>query len=133
MIIGIGTDLIEIQRIEKTLKKFPTRFSTRIFTSCEQKYAWTSKYPAATFAKRFAAKEAFSKALGTGFQNGVSWREIEVINNSQGQPELNIYGNALQYLHQKFGEGPYKFHLSLSDTKLLAQAFVVICKEDSHD
>jgi holo-[acyl-carrier protein] synthase len=126
MILGIGTDLIEIDRIEKALRKFPQRFKQRVFTTQEQVYAEKSHYPAARYAKRFTAKEAFLKALGTGLSQGISWHDIEVLNNAQGQPELRIHGQALAVLQARCGNQAFKCHLSLTDTASFAQAFVVI-------
>lgn len=127
MIIGIGTDLIEIDRIENLITRHKDRFMRRIFTSLEITTALNLSRPAASFAKRFAAKEAFVKALGTGFSQGILLTEIEVYNEVTGQPRLRLYGRAQQILHQRL-QGYQKeiLHLSLSDTQTQALAFVVI-------
>ena len=127
MIIGIGNDLIDIKRIEALQTRYGKRFLNRVFTPHEQATAQATANSAASFAKRFAAKEAFVKALGTGIINGISWQDIEVVNLDSGQPVLKISGGAEKYLKQLLpAKMKPQIHLSLSDTKELAQAFVTI-------
>ncbi len=129
MILGIGNDLVDIRRIEALLEKFPARFERKIFSPRERTHAIRSKNPravAGAYAKRFAAKEAFAKALGSGV-NGLSWQEIEVVNLPSGQPVLNLSGQAAAMLRAKTPRGmEATAHLSLSDEYPYAQAFVVI-------
>lgn len=127
MIIGIGTDLVEIKRIEDLISRHKDRFMARVFTPVEIATALALSRPAASFAKRFAAKEAFVKALGTGFSQGILLTEVEVYNEATGQPRLRLYGTAQRILHHRL-EGYHKeiLHLSLSDTQTQALAFVVI-------
>src|ERR687892_1501669 len=94
LILGIGTDLIDIRRVERTLARFGARFRERVFTEIEQARAERNANPAAAYAKRYAAKEACAKALGTGFRRGVYWRDIGVVNRSGGQPILLLSGGA---------------------------------------
>lgn len=127
MIIGIGTDLCRIDRIEKTLARFGERFIHRVFTPGEQKRAEGRANRAATYAKRFAAKEACAKALGTGLRMGTAWREMEVVNLPTGQPTLRLTGKAAQRLTALTPPGHQAhIHLTLTDDYPLAQAFVVI-------
>lgn len=121
MILGIGTDLVDINRIAGTLKTHGQRFKTRCFTAYEQKAGGDN---AAFFAKRFAAKEACAKALGCGFVDGMSMADIGVESNSHGGPFFVLSGKALQRLEDMGGRA----HLSLSDEPPYAQAFVVIEK-----
>ena len=128
MILGIGSDLCRIDRIEKTLSRFGSRFEARCFTAREQ--ARANRRPAKradTYAKRFAAKEACSKALGTGLRLGVAWRDMEVINLPTGRPTLSLTGGALKRLQELTPPGfAADIHLSLTDDHPLAMAFVVI-------
>jgi holo-[acyl-carrier protein] synthase len=128
MIIGIGSDLCRIDRIEQTLAKFGERFEARCFTGIER--ARANRRPAMkadTYAKRFAAKEACSKALGTGFRNGVTFRDMGVVNLPTGRPTLSLTGGALKRLQQLTPEGfEPDIHLSLTDDHPYAMAFVVI-------
>ncbi len=127
MILGLGSDIIEIARIERLLERHRERFLNRIFTQYEQEYAQASVKMAARLAKRFAAKEACAKALGTGIAAGISWKDMEVRNNEQGQPQMLLKGAALSRLQQLTPEGMQpSLHLSLSDTDQLAQATVLI-------
>ncbi|MBN9344116.1 MAG: holo-[acyl-carrier-protein] synthase [Caedibacter sp. 38-128] len=127
MIIGIGTDLVEIKRIEDLISRHKDRFMERVFTPVEIATALALSRPAASLAKRFAAKEAFVKALGTGFSQEILLTEVEVYNEATGQPRLRLYGAAQRILHHRL-EGFQKeiLHLSLSDTQTQALAFVVI-------
>jgi holo-[acyl-carrier protein] synthase len=132
MILGIGSDLVYIRRIEQALSRFGKRFENRIFTENEQKYARRSenadiKFIASTYAKRFAAKEACAKALNTGFGSGVSWRDIEIVNSAGGAPEIQITGGALKILQKITPGGTIaKIFVSLSDEYPYAQAYVII-------
>lgn len=127
MIIGLGSDIVEIVRIERLLERHYERFLNRIFTAHEQQYAISTTKTAARLAKRFAAKEACVKALGTGISAGITWKDIEVQNNQQGQPQIILSGKALARLEELTPENMRpSIHLSLSDTDQLAQATVVI-------
>ena len=127
MIIGVGSDLVNISRIEKTLARYGNRFITRIYTQKEQKKAASRTHPAATYAKRFAAKEACSKALGTGFRKGVFFRDLGVTNLASGQPTMELTGGALKQLETMIPKGmKAQIHLSLTDDYPWAQAFVII-------
>ncbi|MGD9669677.1 MAG: holo-ACP synthase [Hyphomicrobiaceae bacterium] len=128
MIIGLGNDLIDIRRIEQTLERFGDRFLDRVFTDIERKRS--DRRPmtrAASYAKRFAAKEACSKALGTGLRQGVFWRDMGVINLSSGRPTLHLTGGALQRLLDLTPPGmEMRIDLTLTDDFPLAQAIVII-------
>ncbi len=128
MIVGIGSDLCRIDRIEDTLARFGARFEARCFTAAEQ--ARANRRPAKradTYAKRFAAKEACSKALGTGMRRGVAWRDMEVVNLPTGRPTLSLTGGALKRLEELTPPGfAADIHLSLTDDHPYAMAFVVI-------
>lgn len=127
MIIGVGNDMVDIRRIEKTLDRFGVRFTQRIFTELEQQKAARRPNSAATLAKRFAAKEACSKALGTGFRRGVFWRDMGVINLPTGQPTLKLSGGALVQLQSLIPENrSAQINLTLTDDFPWAQAIVII-------
>jgi len=131
MIIGIGSDLIDIRRIENTLRRFGNRFIDRIFTDVERKKAERRKGAghvyAATFAKRFAAKEAASKALGTGFRQGVFWRDLGIVNLTSGQPTVVMTGGAADRLKHITPPGmKAKIDLTLTDEYPIAEAMVII-------
>jgi holo-[acyl-carrier protein] synthase len=127
VIIGIGSDLIDIRRIEKTLERFGDRFVQRCFTEIEQARSDRRKERAASYAKRFAAKEACSKALGTGLSMGVNWREMGVVNLPGGKPTMELAGGAAKRLADLMPEGHEAvLHLTITDDYPLAQAFVVI-------
>ncbi|HCX68452.1 holo-ACP synthase [Parvibaculum sp.] len=127
MIIGIGNDLIDIRRVEKTLERFGDRFVERIFTDVERRKSEARRMRAASYAKRFAAKEACSKALGTGFRRGVFWRDMGVVNLRGGQPTMALTGGALIRLTEITPEGMEPvIHLTITDDHPLAQAFVII-------
>lgn len=123
MIYGIGVDLAHIPRIEAALKRWNTRFLKRVFTDAEIQFCQKRFRPASCFAMRFAAKEAFSKALGTGMRYGVYWRDIEVFHNRRGKPGLNVYGNCLRLIQEVNIRG---IHVSLSDEGEYANAMVVL-------
>jgi holo-[acyl-carrier protein] synthase len=127
MIIGIGSDLIDIRRIERTLERFGDRFTSRVFTDAERVKADRRAQRAGTYAKRYAAKEALSKALGTGFRDGVFWRDIGVVNLPSGEPTLALSGGAKARLDALTPPGMRaRIHLTLTDEPPLAQAFVMI-------
>ena len=127
MILGIGTDICDIRRIEKTLTRFGNRFINRIFTNIEQSKANQRKKPAYSYAQSFAAKEAFSKALGTGFRQGVFWRDIAVHNHASGQPYLKITGGAMTKLEELIPGGMQSsIHISQTDEYPIANAVVII-------
>jgi holo-[acyl-carrier protein] synthase len=127
MILGIGSDLCDIRRIEKTLKRHGDRFADRVFTSVERKRAEGRAGAAATYAKRFAAKEACAKALGTGIKRGVFWRDMGVVNQRSGQPTLQLTGGAAARLAEMLPpQHSAVIHLSITDDFPYAQAFVVI-------
>ena len=127
MIIGIGNDLIDISRIERTLERFGDRFIQRIFTDVEQAKSEKRRMRAASYAKRFAAKEACSKALGTGFRQGVFWRDMGVINLPSGKPTMQLTGGALKRLQEIIPEGmEAQINLTITDEPPTAEAFVII-------
>ncbi len=127
MIIGIGSDLIDIRRIEKTLERYGERFIARVLTDVERRKSERRRMRAASYAKRFAAKEACAKALGTGLRNGVFWRDMGVVNRPSGQPTMQLTGGALLRLRAIIPAGhDAVIHLSLTDEHPYAQAFVVI-------
>ena len=129
MILGIGNDLIDIRRIEKTLERFGGRFISRVFTETERAKAErrTESLRAATYAKRYAAKEAAAKALGTGFRKGVFWRDIGVVNSPLGQPTLELTGGALARLEQMLPMGmTARIDLTMTDEYPMAEAVVII-------
>ena len=134
-LVGIGSDLCDIRRIEKSLARFGLAFEQRIFTQGEQEKArrraqgGTRNGMASTYAKRFAAKEAFGKAIGTGVGSGggVYWRDIEVVNLPSGKPTLKLHGGAQEWLLRQIPQGHRAvIHLTLVDEYPIAQAFVVI-------
>ena len=125
-IFGIGTDIVNIKRIEQSLKKHKFTFKNKIFSKKEISYCEKRKNSSSFYAKRFAAKEAFSKALGTGIRKGVNFKDIEVSNNPQGKPSIFLKGDLAAYLKKKVKYKKYDIHLSLSDDKPWAQATVII-------
>ena len=134
MIIGIGNDLVDIRRIEKSLERFGDRFVQRVFTEIEQRRSEGRATRAASYAKRFAAKEACSKALGTGLRRGVFWRDMGVVNLKGGKPSMALTGGALARLKEltPAGMSP-QIDLTLTDEFPLAQAFVIISAIPSHN
>ncbi|MCC5997215.1 MAG: holo-ACP synthase [Oceanicaulis sp.] len=127
MIIGVGTDIIDIRRIERSLDRFGDRFRNRVFTEIERAKAASRRRSADTFAKRFAAKEACAKALGTGIYRGVTWQQIEVVNLKGGQPTLKLTGAAANRLNALTPGGhEARIHVTLTDDYPWAQAFVII-------
>ena len=127
MIIGVGTDLCDIRRIEKTLERFSDRFMDRVYTDIEQEKSKRRANPANSFALCYAAKEATAKALGTGFRDGVFWRDLGVDNLPSGQPIMKLTGGALERLEQLIPPGMRaKIDISLTDEYPLAHAIVII-------
>jgi holo-[acyl-carrier protein] synthase len=127
MIIGIGSDLIDIRRIARSLERYGERFVKRIFTDVEQAKAEGRRERAATYAKRFAAKEACSKALGTGMSRGVFWRDMGVVNLPGGKPTMRLTGGAATRLKAMLPPGHRaEVHLTITDDHPIAQAFVII-------
>ena len=127
MILGIGSDLCDIRRIEKSIERFGDRFTHRIFTEGERARSDRRAARVPSYARRFAAKEACSKALGTGLRQGVFWRDMEVINLASGRPTMRLSGGALERLRAMTPEGHEAvIHVSLTDDPPMAQAFVVI-------
>lgn len=130
MIIGLGSDLIDIRRIESTLDRYGRRFLDRVFTDVEQRKSERRAQRAATYAKRFAAKEACAKALGTELRGGVFWRDIGVINLPSGQPALKLTGGAAERLGRITPAGmTARIALTLTDDFPIAQAIVIITAE----
>jgi holo-[acyl-carrier protein] synthase len=127
MIIGIGSDLIDIRRVERTIERFGDRFLDRIFTPVERTRSDRRAGRAASYAKRFAAKEACSKALGTGFRQGVFWRDLGVVNLPSGRPTLTLTGGARDRLASLTPAGMRaEIALTLTDEPPLAHALVII-------
>ncbi len=127
MILGIGSDLCDIRRIERSLTRFGDRFTHRIFTEGERARSERRAQRAASYARRFAAKEACAKALGTGMRHGVFWRDMEVVNLPGGRPTMRLTGGALERLRSMTPTGHEAVvHVSLTDDPPMAQAFVVI-------
>jgi holo-[acyl-carrier protein] synthase len=127
MIIGIGSDLIDIRRVEKSLERFGDRFTDRIFTEIEKQKAGRGRNAAAAYAKRFAAKEACAKALGCGIAMGVFWKEMGVVNRQDGGPVMELTGGAAARLAALTPPGHEAVvHLTMTDEPPYAQAFVVI-------
>ncbi len=127
MILGIGSDLIDIRRIEKSLERHGERFIARIYTDVERARSERRKQRAASYAKRFAAKEACAKALGTGMSEGVFWRDMGVVNLPDGKPTMHLTNGAAARLQKMLPPGTRPvIHLTITDEYPLAQAFVVI-------
>ena len=127
MILGVGTDLANIDRIAGVLERHGDRFRNRVFTEIEQRKAERRKDVAGTYARRWAAKEACSKALGTGLRMGISWKDMAVSNLKTGQPVMTVTGWAAERLKEMTPEGhEATIHVSLTDDHPWAQAFVVI-------
>lgn len=127
MIIGIGSDLIDIRRIASSLERFGERFTHRCFTDVEIRKSEGRKNRAESYAKRFAAKEACSKALGTGLAQGVFWKDMGVVNLPGGKPTMQLTGGAAERLAEMLPAGHRGvIHLTITDDFPLAQAFVII-------
>ena len=127
MILGIGNDIVDITRVEKTLERFGARFVDRIFTEVEKRKSDKRALRAASYAKRFAAKEACSKALGTGFRRGVFWKDMGVVNEPSGRPTMVLTGGAKAQLDRLTPAGmTAKVFLTITDDMPYAQAVVII-------
>lgn len=129
MIIGIGTDICEVARIEKSIAKFGDKFLLRTYSQAELDAAKKLKFPTGYFAKRYAAKEAFSKALGTGIGADVGLADVSTLNDERGAPYIVLSGsaaNSIAKLEQQNAGKTIKIHVSLSDEKQYAQAFVIL-------
>ena len=127
MILGIGNDIIDIRRVERTLDRFGDRFTDRVFTEVERAKSDRRRMRAASYAKRFAAKEACSKALGTGLRKGVYWRDMGVVNLPGGKPTISLTGGALERLDSMVPAGmSAAIHLTITDDFPHAQAIVII-------
>ena len=127
MIYGIGVDIVSIVRIESVIKRWGDRFVGRVFTPDEAAICYDKAYPSSAFALRFAAKEAFSKALGSGMRKGLKWQDIEVFNYPSGKPSLRLHGTSFEICREKDITG---IHLSLSDEGEYGIAMVVLEKHD---
>lgn len=127
MIIGLGNDLCQVERVEKTLARYGERFTHRCFTEIERAKSDRRRERAASYAKRFSAKEACAKALGTGLSHGVYWRDMGVVNLPSGKPTMKLTGGAAKILTAMVPQGmvPH-IHLTITDDAGLAQAFVII-------
>jgi len=125
-IFGLGTDIVNIKRLEKILKKNEEGFKSKIFSKSEILYCDKKKSPAPFYAKRYAAKEALSKALGTGIRKGINFKDIEIINNNFGKPSIKLKGTTANFLKKKIRAKKYSIYLSLSDDLPWAQATVII-------
>jgi holo-[acyl-carrier protein] synthase len=127
MILGLGNDIIDIRRVERTIERYGDRFLSRVFTDIERRKSDGRAGRAASYAKRFAAKEACAKALGTGFRRGVFWRDMGVVNLPSGRPTLELTGGALQALADLTPEGhEVRIDLTITDDFPMAQAIVII-------
>ena len=125
-IFGIGTDIVNIKRMQKILRIKNNNFKKRIFSKNEIIYCEKKKYPSSFYAKRFAAKEALSKALGTGIRKGINFKDIEIINNNYGKPTIKLRGSTANFLKKKIKNKKYSIYLSLSDDIPWAQATVIV-------
>jgi len=125
-IFGIGTDIVNIKRMGTTLKKNGSAFKKRIFSKNEINYCDKKRKPSPFYAKRFAAKEALSKALGTGIRKGIYFKDIEILNDNFGKPSIKLKGSTARFLKKKIKNKKYSIYLSLSDDEPWAQATVII-------
>jgi holo-[acyl-carrier protein] synthase len=128
MILGIGTDLAEVDRIEQSIARFGERFLRRVYTPREKQYALRKKNSAERFAARFAAKEAGMKAIGTGWRRGVTWQDFEVVNEPSGRPTLRLSGAAAEFAARL---GVIRISLSLTHTVKMAMAVVILEGSDA--
>tara|TARA_Y100000590_G_scaffold468225_1_gene650078 strand:+ start:7669 stop:8064 length:396 start_codon:yes stop_codon:yes gene_type:complete len=130
MIIGLGIDLIDIRRIERVISQYGHKFKNRIFTPAEIEKCDNRRLSLDSYAKRYAAKEACSKALGTGFRHGVYWKDIEVVNSKSGKPYIALHGGAMKKYMKLIPDGKAgNINLSMTDEYPYAQAMVVITLE----
>ena len=126
MIVGLGTDIIDIRRIEKTINKYGYKFKQRCFVNSEINKSENRKNSIQSYAKRYAAKEACAKALGTGLARGVFWKDIEVQNDQFGKPKIKLHNKALTFINSIFNKNEWTIEVSLSDEKNYAIANVMI-------
>jgi holo-[acyl-carrier protein] synthase len=127
VILGIGNDVIDIRRIERTIERFGDRFLRRVFTDTERRRSDRKAGRAASYAKRFAAKEACAKALGTGLRRGVFWKDMGVVNLASGRPTMQLTGGAARQLERITPQGyAPQVHVTISDDFPLAEAVVII-------
>ena len=127
MILGLGSDIVDIRRVDRTLDRFGDRFTRRIFTEVERRRCDRRANRAASYARRFAAKEARAKALGTGFRRGVFWRDLGVVNLPSGQPAMRLTGGAAERLAEMTPAGmTARIDLTITDEDPMAQAIVLI-------
>ncbi|MEA3347784.1 MAG: holo-ACP synthase [Pseudomonadota bacterium] len=127
-IVGIGSDIVKVSRIERLVERYDQRFLQRLFTAAETAYASNKARPALHLAARFAAKEAFVKALGSGLREGLNWCDIEVTNNQLGQPQLKLHNYVRQVCHERLNATTW---LSLAHEQEFALAFVVLEEKNS--
>ena len=125
-IFGIGTDIVNIKRMRKTLHMNKNNFKKRIFSKNEINYCEKKKNSSSFYAKRFAAKEALSKALGTGIRKGINFKDIEILNDNFGKPSIELKGSTKNFLKRKIKNKKYSIYLSLSDDLPWAQATVIV-------
>ncbi|MCE3254798.1 MAG: acpS [Rickettsiaceae bacterium] len=133
MIIGLGTDIVDISRIGESLKKFGDKFEKRVFSTAEIEAAAGKNNPNMKiryYAKRFAAKEAFSKATGLGIGRGINFTDIEIVNDNYGKPKIRLTSKAKEFLQKHLHQNHFKIDLSMSDAKDIAQAIVIISEID---
>ncbi len=123
MIVGIGVDIVEVERVKELLARYRDRFVRRVFTEAEARYAGRSVREAERLAGRFAAKEAVLKAFGTGKSHGILWRDVETVRGAMGKPEVKLYGKALNYMKELGGS---RIHVSITHDGGKAVAFVII-------
>lgn len=129
MIIGIGIDLVEVERVDRLLLRHPRRARERLFTANEVDYCRGSRHPGESFAARFAAKEALFKALGTGWTGGAAWRDVEIVSNAAGAPRLRLHGGTSRIADAR---GVRRVHVALTHTRDLAGAYVVLEGEPNY-
>ena len=125
-IFGIGTDIVNIKRMSRTLKSKNTNFKKKIFSKNEIIYCEKKKNSSSFYEKRFAAKEALSKALGTGIRKGINFKDIEIFNDNFGKPSIKLKGSTASFLKKKIKNKKYSIYLSLSDDVPWAQATVIV-------
>ena len=128
MILGVGTDIVDARRIGKSIDRFSDKFTRRIFTKAERAAAAATGQPKAYLAKRFAAKESLSKAMGLGFRKGINFKDISVLNDKYGKPFYELNNNVKKYIYSKLKVKKIKISLSLADEKKYSIAFSMIHK-----
>lgn len=123
MIVGIGIDIVDVERVKRLLERYRNRFIVRVFTDAEARYAGNSVREAERLAGRFAVKEAVLKAFGTGKSHGILWRDVETVRGAMGKPKVILYGNAKKYMNKLKGS---RIHVSITHDAGKAMAFVII-------